>query len=602
MANNISMLVNERISLLRQKMNQWGWDVAVTVGEDPHNSEYTPQRWCQREYISGFTGSAGVVVVTKNHVGLWTDSRYWIQAERELEGSEIELHKMVSVQDLDWIDWIANAVTQGGKVGIDGLCMSINLVTKLDNVLKVRQANLVSKPDYLEELWRDRPPLPADPVWIHEMQYAGQSSKDKLSWLRYALSMKGCRYMFMSCLDQIAWLLNIRSSDVEYSPLLISFALVGPDGVDLFACTAKFSKTVLDALEENKIRVHEYNEVGGFINAIKPHGKLLVDPDSLNYEIGKALIESFGQENIVSGQSPVELAKSMKNDVEIEGFRKAYIQDGIVQTRFYMWMERTMNEGTVLTESDASDKLHELRSEMPDFIDESFETISAYGPNAALPHYSTVRGQDAVLEPHGLYLNDSGAHYKYGTTDITRTMPLGPLTNLEREDYTLVLKAMIDLAMMIFPEGTPGCRLDAVARRPLWQAMRNFGHGTGHGVGNLLSVHEGPQSIRQNMKDEPIKPGMITSDEPGLYRENSHGIRHENMILCQFADENEFGGWLKFETLTMTYIDTTPLMLELMDAQEIEWLREFNAKVYSTLSSYLTNEEREWLKSKTHSL
>ena len=592
-------MIKERIDALRRKMAEWGWDVAVTVGEDPHNSEYTPLRWCQRQFISGFTGSAGVVVVSKDHAGLWTDSRYWIQAARELEGSGIELHKMVSVEDKDWIRWIAEAVSAGGKVGIDGLCMSMNEALQLEKAVAGKGASVVSRPDYLEALWPDRPLLPQEKVWIHDEKFAGRSREEKLSWLRGELEGKGCRYMFLNCLDQIAWLLNIRSNDVEYCPFVISFALVGPEGVELFADVSKFDSDTLFKLKCADISLHPYSEVGEYIKSLKTDKKILIDSESLNYETGKAIVDSFGKDNIVKGSSPVELAKAVKNDVEIDGFRKAYIQDGIVQTRFFKWLEEQVSSGARITESDASDKLHELRAAMPDFLDESFETISAYGKNAALPHYSTVRGQDAVLEPHGLYLNDSGAHYTYGTTDITRTVPLGPMTDLEREDYTLDMMAMIDLAMALFPEGTPGCRIDAIARRPLWNAMRNFGHGTGHGVGNVLSVHEGPQSIRQNLKDQPLLPGMITSDEPGIYREGYHGIRHENMILCTRKGENEFGRWLGFETLTRTYLDASGLNLSMMDRQEIDWLNNFNRTVFDEVSPYLLADEKEWLRNKT---
>ena len=592
-------MIRERIDALRRLMAEWGWDVAVTVGEDPHNSEYTPKRWCQREFISGFTGSAGVVVISKDHAGLWTDSRYWIQAARELEGSGVELHKMVSVEDKDWIKWIALNIPSGGKVGIDGLCMSMGEALQLEKVVAGKGAQVVSKPDYLEALWPDRPLLPQGKVWLHEDKYAGRSRAEKLEWLRGELKDMGCSYMFLNCLDQIAWLLNIRSNDVEYCPFVISFALVGPESVDLFAETSKFDSDVLFKLKNGNISLHPYGTAGGYIKSLKTKEKILIDSGSLNYETGKAIVDAFGQDNIVEGSSPVELAKAVKNDVEIEGFRKAYVQDGIVQTRFFKWLEEQVASGARITESDASDKLHELRAAMPDFLDESFETISAYGKNAALPHYSTVRGKDAVLEPHGLYLNDSGAHYAYGTTDITRTVPLGPLTDLEREDYTLDMMAMIDLAMAVFPEGTPGCRIDAIARRPLWNAMRNFGHGTGHGVGNVLSVHEGPQSIRQNLKDQPLLPGMITSDEPGIYREGYHGIRHENMILCESKGENEFGRWLGFETLTRTYLDAAPLVLRLMDRHEIEWLNNFNRCVFDEIGPYLTDAERTWLEGKT---
>ena len=583
-------------------MAEWGWNAAVTVGEDPHNSEYTPKRWCQREFISGFTGSAGVVIVTESHAGLWTDSRYWIQAAAELEGTGIELHKMVSVEDKDWISWIADNVPAGGKVGIDGLCMSMNEATQLNNALAPKGASVISKPDYLEALWPDRALLPQGKVRVHEEIYAGRSRADKICWLRGELERKGCRYMFLNCLDQIAWLLNIRSNDVEYCPFVISFALVGPEQVWLFAEISKFETDVISDLEKDNVRVMPYSECGKFIGTLKASGKVLIDSGSLNYETGRAIAVCFGQDNTVSGDSPVEVAKSVKNEVEIEGFRKAYIQDGIVQTRFFKWLEEEVTAGHRITESDASDKLHQLRAAMPDFLDESFETISAYGRNAALPHYTTVRGREAVIEPHGLYLNDSGAHYKYGTTDITRTVPMGPLTDLEREDYTLDMMAMIDLAMAIFPEGTPGCRIDAIARRPLWQAMRNFGHGTGHGVGNVLSVHEGPQSIRQNLKSQPLLPGMITSDEPGIYREGFHGVRHENMILCVPAGENEFGRWLSFETLTLTYLDVTPLVIPLMERRELEWLNQFNNNVFNTLKPYLDDSETEWLASKTKAI
>ena len=593
---------NMRIDTLRRLMALWGWDAAVTVGQDPHNSEYTPLRWCQREFISGFTGSAGVVVVTKDHAGLWTDSRYWIQAERELQGTGIELHRMVSVEDNEWIGWIAQNIPAGGKVGIDGLCMSMSEARQLECTIGPAGGKVVSRPDYLEEMWADRPLLPQGDVWIHEDKYAGRSRSDKLTWLRSELDKRGCRYMFLSCLDEIAWLLNIRSNDVEYCPFVISFALVGPDSVELFADVSKFRPDVRAELEFSNVRVHPYAQVGTYIGSMECEGRIFIDDSTLNFETGTAIENRFGKDGMVRGGSPVELAKSVKNETEIEGFRKAYIQDGIVQTRFFKWLEEKMASGARITESDAADELHRLRSVMPDFLDESFETISAYGKNAALPHYETVRGKDAVLEPHGLYLNDSGAHYKYGTTDITRTVPLGPLTDLEREDYTLDMKAMIDLAMAVFPEGTPGCRIDAIARRPLWQSMRNFGHGTGHGVGNVLSVHEGPQTIRQNLKNQPLLPGMITSDEPGIYREGLHGIRHENMILCVPAGSNEFGNWLRFETLTLTYLDTAPLMTDLMDRQEIEWLNAFNSRVLDILTPYLSDDEAHWLAAKTNSV
>lgn len=592
-------MIRNRIDKLRALMAQWGWSAAVTVGEDPHNSEYTPSRWCQREFISGFTGSAGVVVVTMDHAGLWTDSRYYIQAERELKGSGIELHRMSSPECNDWVGWIIENMPEGSKVGVDGICISMSDAAQLQIGLSAKGGSVVSSPDYLDNIWPDRPSLPLDKVWVQTPEFSGRTVDDKLTWLRQVLAEKGCQNMLVSTLDQIAWLLNIRSNDIQYSPYVISFALVTPCSVELFVLEEKVTDQVRSLLQSSGVVVHPYSQVGQYIRSMKPEGRILIDPSSLNYEIGKSINDIFGAGSIVESASPIELAKAIKNSVEIEGFRKAYLTDGIVQTRFFHWLESEVQSGSVITESDASDKLHELRCAYPEFLDESFETISAYGENAALPHYTTIRGKDAVIRPSGLYLNDSGAHFRYGTTDITRTVPMGPLTDLEREDYTIDMKAMIDLAMAIFPTGTPGCRLDAVARRPLWQTMRNFGHGTGHGVGSVLGVHEGPQTIRQNLKDQPMVAGMITSDEPGIYREGFHGIRHENMILCVPMGDNEFGSWLGFETLTLTYLDTEPLIVELLDAQEREWLNEFNAQVYEKVSPYLDKPDADWLKLKT---
>lgn len=592
-------MIKDRIEELRSLMAQWGWSAAVTVGEDPHNSEYTPARWCQREFISGFTGSAGVVVVTMDHAGLWTDSRYYIQAERELRGSGIELHKMASPECNDWIGWIVGNMPEGAKVGVDGLCMSMSDAAQLQSGLSAKGGCVVSAPDYLDSIWKDRPSLPLDPVWIQTPENSGRTVADKLAWLRACIAGNGCSNMLVSTLDQIAWLLNIRSNDIQYSPFVISFALVAPGSVELFVLEEKIPEQVRTLLASDGVRIRPYSQVGSYISTMEVSGKILIDPASLNYEIGKSIYDTFGEDSVVKAASPIELEKAIKNEVEIAGFRKAYLTDGIIQTRFFHWLESQVQSGAVITESDASDKLHELRAEVPEFLDESFETISAYGENAALPHYTTVRGKDAVIKPKGLYLNDSGAHFRYGTTDITRTVPMGPLTDLEREDYTLDMKAMIDLAMAIFPAGTPGCRLDAVARRPLWQAMRNFGHGTGHGVGSVLGVHEGPQTIRQNLKDQPMVAGMVTSDEPGIYREGYHGIRHENMILCVAKGDNEFGSWLGFETLTLTYLDTEPLILEMLDSEEKKWLNAFNAEVYEKVSPHLQEPDAEWLKRKT---
>jgi len=594
------MEVKAKVEELRHLMTTWGWSAAIVAGSDPHNSEYTPLHWCQREFISGFTGSSGVVVITSDHAGLWTDSRYYIQASRQLAGTGIELHKTSLPDSLDWADWLGTVLPKDGVVGVDGSCLSASVVDYLASRISPCNGTVLSSPDFLDALWIDRPSLPLDRIWLHTIEYSGRNTSDKLSWLRREARNIGCDYTIISCLDQIAWLLNIRSNDIAYCPLVISYVLVEPSVTVLFVDKRKITPDISESLSADGVVIRPYADVNEYVGALDITGKRIwVDPSSLNYELAQAVSRSFGAEGIVSAPQVIELEKSIKNIVEQQGFRKAYIKDGVAQTRFFHWLEDAMQEGQQLSEWQLSKEMHRFRALDPEFLDESFDTISAYGPNAALPHYETIEGKDSKIKACGLYLIDSGAHYCCGTTDITRTVPMGPLTELERTDYTLVLKAMIDLSMAVFPKGTPGCRLDAVGRRPLWQNRRDFGHGTGHGVGNVLSVHEGPQSIRQNMKNQVMMPGMITSNEPGLYRENMYGIRHENMILCVADKTNEFGDWLHFETLTMTYIDTAPLLLHLLDNEELDWLNRFNAIVYETLNPLLSDYDAAWLKNKT---
>lgn len=595
------MSISERVEALREMMRQWGWQMAIISGSDPHNSEYTPSRWRQRAYISGFTGSSGCVVITLSEAGLWTDSRYFIQATKELAGSGVELHKLSQPDSTEWIEWIGENLSEGGIVGIDGLCVSGDIVAAIFGVVARKSGQVVSKPDFLDTIWSDRPLLPLDKVWIHKEQFAGRSVADKLEWLRREMTIRGCDTMLVSCLDQIAWLLNIRSGDVAYCPFVISYLIIYSDSAILFVEEEKIEPAVASHLAMYGVSIAPYSKAVSQIGGERNGGRIFIDSSTLNYQMESAVNAGYSQ-RVVRGSSPIELEKAIKNRVEIEGFKQAYIRDGVAQTQFFHWLEDAMLRGDELSECQVSDKLHEFRLQQIGFIDESFHTISAYGENAALPHYSAIPGSDSILKPCGLYLVDSGAHYDCGTTDITRTVPLGPTTDIEKTDYTLCMKAMISLATAIFPEGTPGCRLDAVCRAPLWMTMRNYGHGTGHGVGNLLSVHEGPQTIRQNMKDQPLMVGMITSDEPGVYREGSHGIRHENMIVTTSAGENEFGRWLRFETITRTYLDTSALKVELLTEEERNWINRFNRLVYDTLSTHLSADDREWLRKKCESI
>ncbi len=592
------MTPKETIQALRQLMQIEGWDAIVISGTDPHSSEYLPKRWQVRQFVSGFTGSAGTVVVTADHAGLWTDSRYFIQAAAQLEGTGIALHKLGMPDTLDYPEWMAANLAANSTVCVDGLCMPLSTVQSMHALFAPKGMAVVSRPDFIDALWADRPALPDAPAFELGIEYTGRSRADKLAWLREAMAAKGCGSILLSSLDEIAWMLNIRSRDIAHTPVVIAYLWVSAGRAVLYTTESKFDATLATALAADGVELAPYASVVESIAAWPCDAPIFIDGAMLNYALYEKVTERFGAK-VVDAASPVKLEKALKNETEIQGFREAYRKDGIVQTRFFRWLEEALARGEHITEIDAANKLISLRKEMEGYLDESFAPISAYGENAALPHYSATPEQCSVLEPRGLYLLDSGAHYLDGTTDITRTIPLGPLTEDEAFDYTCVLQGMIALSMASFPRGTRGCQLDVLARMPLWKYNRNYGHGTGHGVGHVLCVHEGPQGMRQNLLDQPILPGMVTSCEPGMYCEGQYGIRHENMILCYEDETNEFGDWLAFMTLTCTYIDTTPLVEELLTDEEKMFIDCFNTSVYETLAPDLTPEEAAWLRTKT---
>ena len=592
------MTPKEIIAQLRQLMQTKGWDAIVISGTDPHSSEYLPQRWQVRQWVSGFTGSAGTVVVTADHAGLWTDSRYFIQATAQLEGSGIELHKIGVSDAVDYPEWMAENLAGGAAVCVDGLCMPLATVEHMKSLFASKGMKVISCPDFIDALWSDRPALPDAPAFELGMEYTGRSRADKLSWLRDTIAAKECGSILLSSLDDIAWMLNIRSRDIAHTPVVIAYLWVSAERAVLYTTESKFDAELTAALSADGVELVPYGAIVDSIATWPTDMAIYIDGTMLNYALYEQVTARYG-DAVVNAPSPVKLEKAIKNETEVQGFREAYRKDGIVQTRFFRWLEEALAEGERITEIDAANKLISLRKEMDGYLDESFAPISAYGENAALPHYSATPEQCSVLEPRGLYLLDSGAHYLDGTTDITRTIPLGPLTEDEAFDYTCVLQGMIALSMASFPRGTRGCHLDVLARMPLWKYNRNYGHGTGHGVGHVLCVHEGPQGMRQNLLDQPILPGMVTSCEPGMYCEGQYGIRHENMLLCYEDEVNEFGDWLAFMTLTTTYIDTTPLVEELLTEDEKMFIDCFNTSVYETLVPDLTPEEAEWLKSKT---
>lgn len=598
----------ERIEALRNLMSRNGWEAVIVSGSDPHSSEYPALRWQQVRWLTGFTGEAGDVVITMNHAGLWTDSRYFIQAVRQLEGTGVVLHKTRQPDSVNIPEWLAS---QGvSKVAFDGLCLNVSAVENLVAVLSVNdEAVIIDEPDMLNALWKDRPAAPVSPVATMDVGcFGGVSRAEKLSWLRKQMLLKGVDRVLLTALDEIAWLLNVRGNDIEYNPVVISYLLVSQDDVKWFVRKPDAGEPDPDTvdsyaeIEMDGVGIEDYDAVFfGLSDFSEDEGQpsLFVDPSTLNHSLHTYIKDTYPAESLVCGTSPVVLEKAVKVESEIENLRQTHIDDGLAVTTFLHWLETEVTSGREVTEWEASEYLTSCRATIPGYRGNSFENISAYGPGAALPHYSTPREGSAVIRPVGLYLVDSGGHYLTGTTDITRTVPMGETTELEKEDYTLVLKGMIALSMAVFPRGTAGCQLDVLARMPLWKARRNFGHGTGHGIGYWLCVHEGPQDIRQNFNSQPLLPGMITSNEPGLYREGMHGIRHENIILCKEAGSSQFGDFLEFETLTCCHIDTSAVIRDLLDAEELNWLNAYNERVYRTLSPLLPPETAAWLRYKT---
>ena len=599
-------LYADRINALRELMSRNGWDAVVISGSDPHSSEYPAPRWKQVEWLTGFTGEAGDVVITEDHAGLWTDSRYFIQAVDQLEGTGVELHKTRIPGAVYIPEWLAG---KARVVAVDGLCQSVSAVAELREALG-SDAVVVDVPDLLDTLWEGRPWVPVTTVTTLDVEcFGGVPRSEKINWLRKWMLVNGYDKVLLSSLDEIAWILNVRGSDIEYNPLVISYLLVSQDYAKWYVRKPSVvdyadpdTEDSFAELQADGVYVEDYDAVCiglADFGDDEHSGVIFVDPSTLNYHIADCIGSIFLPSCIAKGTSPVILEKSVKTASEIEHLRQTFVDDGVAMECFLHWLDDEVATGREVTEWEASERLTAFRAEIPGYRGNSFENISAYGPSAALPHYSTPCEGSSVIRPRGLYLVDSGGQYLTGTTDITRTVPMGECTRQEKEDYTLVLKGMIDLSMAAFPRGTTGHQLDALARMPLWRAGRNFGHGTGHGVGYYLCVHEGPQSIRFQYNPQPLLPGMVTSNEPALYREGVHGIRHENIILCREAGVTEFGDWLDFETLTLCHIDTSAVLPELLGPEAVAWLNAYNDRVYRTLAPHLPPRTAAWLRDKT---
>ena len=582
------MTVPQKLAELRQKMKNHGFSAYVIPTGDPHLCEYVPNRYKTREYISGFTGSAGTVALTMQTAGLWTDGRYFLQAEKQLEGSGITLYKMDESGVPTLNAFLKKALKPGEKLGIDGKTLSVqnyeSIKEELDGI------KIVTDTDLIGDIWKDRPEPVFSSVFIHEKKYAGKTAAEKIEQVRALLKEKNADSTLIGALEDVCWLFNIRARDVAYNPVATAYALVTAKKALLFIDAKQVSADVKKRLVEQNITVMPYEAV--FSEAQKLTGNVYLDPERTNvYLYGKV------KAHIIKGLNFTSSLKAVKNSVELRNMDDTMEKDGVAMVKILRWVEQ--NAGSGITEGDVSEKLLEFRAQGKDFIEESFETIAGYGANGAVIHYTPHKSSCAKLKNKSFLLLDSGAHYINGTTDITRTVPLGPLTNEEKENYTLVLKSHIALACAKFKAGTIGHALDAITRRCLWERGKDYNHGTGHGVGYVLAVHEGPQSISKRYINEAIKLGMITSNEPGLYIENKHGIRIESLIVSIPFLKTAHGEFYQFKTITLCPIDARPIVSALLTKEEKEWLNDYHQEVFARLSPYLDRVHKAFLREKT---
>ena len=589
--------IKERMHALRMTFPPNYIKAFIIPSTDPHLSEYVAPHWMSREWISGFTGSAGTVVVLMNEAGLWTDSRYFLQAAKELEGSGITLYKEMLPETPSITKYLSQKLKPGESVSIDGKMFSVQQVEQMKEELAAYSLQVDLFGDPLKRIWRDRPSIPNSPAFVYDIEYAGKSCEEKVTAIRAELTKKGAYALFLSALDEIAWTLNLRGNDVHCNPVVVSYLLITQDDVIYFISPEKVTKEVNEYLKEQHVKLKNYDEVETYLNTFTGRN-ILIDPKKTNFAIYSAINPKC---NIIRGESPVALLKAIRNEQEIAGIHAAMQRDGVALVKFLKWLEEAVPSGKE-TELSVDRKLHEFRAAQPLYMGESFDTIAGYKEHGAIVHYSATPESDVPLQPKGFLLLDSGAQYLDGTTDITRTIALGELTEEEKTDYTLILKGHIALAMAKFPVGTRGAQLDVLARMPIWKYGMNFLHGTGHGVGHFLSVHEGPQSIRMNENPVVLQPGMVTSNEPGVYKAGSHGIRTENLTLVCKDKEGMFRDYLKFETITLCPICKKGIVKEMLTNEEIEWLNNYHQIVYEKLSPNLNEEEKVWLQEATASI
>ena len=594
---NMKTEIKSKLAALRTEMEARQLSAFIVPSTDPHSGEYVPEHWESRKWISGFTGSAGTAVITLTDAGLWTDSRYFIQAEEQLSETGIRLFKDRLPETPSIGEWLGSVLKAGDKVGIDGWVNSHQEVLGLRNELKTKGLTLETMTeDIFDTLWTDRPSLPQSPVFILDETRTGVSSSEKIGQIQKAIAKNGASAIILSALDEIAWTLNLRGNDVHCNPVFISYLLIAKGGYTLYILEEKITDEVRTYLEDHQVTIKPYSELAETLRTFdsKREGVLQISPlaNEALYELSTRYAET------IIAPSPVALMKAIKNETEQAGFRKAMERDGVALVKFLRWLEEVVPAGNE-SEISIDQKLYQLRAEQADFRGISFDTIAGYKEHAAIVHYEATPETDIPLKPEGLLLLDSGAQYLDGTTDITRTIALGPLTQEEKTDYTLVLKGHLHLQNAQFPAGTCGTQLDVLARSAMWKCGINYMHGTGHGIGHFLCVHEGPHQVRMNHVPTLLEPGMILTDEPGIYKAGRHGIRIENTLLIVPAQETEYGKFYKFEPLTLCPIDKKAIAIEIMTDEELTWLNEYHQMVYDRLCPLLEKDEQIWLKEAT---
>ena len=593
------MNIPERLAALRREMQLENIDIYIILSDDFHQSEYVGEYFKSRQFITGFTGSAGTAVVTKDQAGLWTDGRYFIQAEKELYGSGITLFRS-GEPGVDTIEqFLERELPSGGVIGFDGRTVGVTAGKNYAQIAEQKQGRIAYASDLIGRIWTERPDLPDDKVFYLDEKYSGESTASKLRRVRDKMREFSADIHLLSSLDDIAWLLNVRGNDIAYCPLVLSYLLIYEDHADLYADRSKFPDEIVKKLADDRINIKPYNEIYSAVGGLHPESGILLDPERVNYTLYQNIPQGT---SIVEKENPEVLMKCIKNDTEIENIKKAHIKDAIAHTRFMYWLKNIIDTDATVTEISASDKLESFRSEQEGYLEASFAPISAFAEHGAIVHYSADEKSNAVLRQGKMLLTDTGGHYWEGSTDITRTVALGEISQREKEDFTLAARAMLRLMNTVFLHGCSGANLDCIAREVFWKERVNFNHGTGHGVGYLLNVHEPPINFRWKEGAIPapaLEKNMVITDEPGIYIEGSHGIRLENMLLVCADEHNEYGEFMHFEPLTYVPLDLDALLPERMTAEERTMLNSYHRSVYEKVSPYLNEDERSWLKQYT---